>query len=507
MNKFKKSAALLAVLFVLSFFCQPAARALDYPDVGANAIVLLDMNDNQVLYSRNADAQVYPASLTKIMTVLIAAEAIETGRVGLYDTVTAQEDSSFDTVADGSTANIQPGEIMTLQDLLYCALLASANEACNIIAEYLDGSVQDFVAEMNSRAAELGCTHTHFVNTHGLPDENHYTTAGDMSLIAREAAESSLFMEICNTVSFTVPATNLSEMRELSNTNALLNPDSMYSDKYYYEYAKGMKTGYTSDAGHCLISTASKNGVSLLAVVMGADATGEGDATVYGNFADSITLYNWVFKNFSYREILKTTDQIAELPVSMGSTDSVVLRPGSSIVALLPNDEDLKSFSIETSVYSEQEDSSLQAPIPAGEVLGEVTVSRNGVVYGTSTLVAGAAVELSRVQYMKSQLETTLHSTVVRVVFWTLILLVVIYILLVIRYRLRYARHKRQVRQARQAAAERKAGSGAAPKQPAEPSVARAAGRKGSAPPPGDSEARKSADDRDYFEEFFGRKK
>jgi D-alanyl-D-alanine carboxypeptidase (penicillin-binding protein 5/6) len=475
--------------------------------VGANAIVLMDMNDNQVLYSRNADAKVYPASLTKIMTVLLAVEAIEEGRVGLYDTVTAQEDSTFDTTSDGSTANIQPGEIMTLQDLLYCALLASANEACNIIAEYLDGSVQDFIVEMNERAAELGCSHTHFANTHGLPDENHYTTAADMSLIAREAAESSLFMEICNTVSFTVPATNLSDARDLSNTNALINPDSMYSDKYYYEYAAGIKTGYTSDAGYCLVSTASKNDISLLAVVMGASATGEGDATVYGNFADSIALYNWVFKNFSYREILKTTDQIAELPVSMGSSDSVVLRPGSSVVALLPNDEDLGSFTIETSIYSEQEGSPLQAPIPAGEVLGEVTVSRNGVVYGTSTLVAGAAVELSRVQYMKTQLETTLQSTVVRVVFWALLVLVIVYILLVIRYRLRVARHKRRVRQARQAAAERKAESGAAPKPPADAHTARAAERKGAVPPAHDGDARKTTADRDYFEEFFGRKK
>jgi D-alanyl-D-alanine carboxypeptidase (penicillin-binding protein 5/6) len=507
MNKLKKSAAVLSVLFILSFLCPPSARALDYPDVGANAIVLMDMNDNQVLYSRNADAKVYPASLTKIMTVLLASEAIEAGRAGLYDTVTAQENSAFDIVADGSTANIQPGEIMTLQDLLYCALLASANEACNIIAEYLDGSVQGFVAEMNNRAAELGCAHTHFTNTHGLPDENHYTTASDMSLIAREAAESSLFMEICNTVSFTVPATNLSEARELSNTNALLNPDSMYSDKYYYQYAQGMKTGYTSDAGHCLVSTASKSGISLLAVVMGAGTTGEGDAMEYGNFSDSITLYDWVFKNFSYREILKTTDQITELPVSMGSSDSVVLRPGSSVVALLPNDDDLGSFTTETSIYSEQEDAPLQAPIPAGEVLGEVTVSRNGVVYGTSTLVAGASVELSRIQYMKTQLETTLHSTVVRVIFWSLLVLVIVYILLVIRYRVRYARRKRRVRQSRQAAAGRKSANDDAPAPPADINVARAAVKKGSAPPSGGGEARKTAADRDYFEEFFGPKK
>jgi D-alanyl-D-alanine carboxypeptidase (penicillin-binding protein 5/6) len=194
MKKCKNLLPIFILILVLSFLSAPAAEALEDPDVGAHAIVLVDMNANQNLFSRNADAKVYPASLTKVMTALLAAEAIEAGRVSLYDPVTASADSTFDITPDSSTAHISPGEVMTLQDLLYCALVASANEACNIIAEYISGSIPAFVEGMNARAAELGCAETHFTNTHGLPDENQYTTAGDFSLIAREAASSSLLM-------------------------------------------------------------------------------------------------------------------------------------------------------------------------------------------------------------------------------------------------------------------------------------------------------------------------
>jgi D-alanyl-D-alanine carboxypeptidase (penicillin-binding protein 5/6) len=519
MNKCKKIPRMILLGLALALLAAPAAEALEDPDVGAQAIVLVDMNGNQILFSRNADARAYPASLTKLMTALLAAEAVEAGRVSLYDSVTASEDCAFDLTPDSSTAHIAPGEIMTLQDLLYCALVASANEACNIIAEYISGSIHAFVEEMNARAAELGCTQTHFTNTHGLPDENQYTTAGDFSLIAREAAASSLIMEICNTVHYTVPATNLSEERRLSSTNALINPDSMYSDAYVYEYARGIKTGYTSEAGYCLVSTAAKDGISLLAVVMGAKSEGEGDDIAYGNFSDTITLYEWVFNNFSYRDILKSTDQVREIPVSMGSdTDKVVLRPASSITALLPNDEELSNFTIETTVYCEQENRELQAPISAGEVLGEVTVSKNGVVYGTAKLVAGANVELSRLQYMKAQLYGTIRKPVVTLVLWLLVILLAVYILLVVRYRILYRRYRREALAAKLAREGKAAGMpGAAPaeeqKKPAQkPLVYERFSmpepqEKKQAPPSENGEAGTASADRDYFEEFFGRKK
>lgn len=241
--------------------------------LGANCVLLVDEDSGQYYYTRNIDTKAYPASLTKIMTLLLAVEAVERGDVQLDDTVTAYADCNADMVEGASNADIKVGETMTFEDFLYCAMISSANEACNVVAEYVCGSISAFVQRMNARAQELGCTGTHFVNPHGLPNDDHYTTAHDLYRITKEALSHELFATICNTVKHTVPATNLSDERTLSNTNGLINPESPMYRGYYYEYAKGVKTGHTEAAGYCLVSTAEKDGVRLLCVVLGGKGT------------------------------------------------------------------------------------------------------------------------------------------------------------------------------------------------------------------------------------------
>lgn len=214
----------------------------------ANCVLLADEDSGQYYYTRNIDAKAYPASLTKIMTLLLAVEAVERGDVNLSDTVTAYDDCNADMVEGASNADIKVGETMTFEDFLYCAMISSANEACNVVAEYVCGSISAFVQRMNERAQALGCTGTHFVNPHGLPNDDHYTTAHDLYRITKEALSHELFATICNTVKHTVPATNLSDERTLSNTNGLINPESPMYRGYYYEYAKGVKTGHTDAA-------------------------------------------------------------------------------------------------------------------------------------------------------------------------------------------------------------------------------------------------------------------
>ncbi|NLH01003.1 MAG: D-alanyl-D-alanine carboxypeptidase [Clostridiales bacterium] len=294
------------------------ANALSNPPIQSKAVVLMDAATGNILFSKNGDEKVYPASTTKIMTVLLAVEAIEAGKAALSDKVTAGSNITADLSEDGSTSGIVPGETMTLENLLYCAMLSSANEACNIIADHIGGSMETFVGMMNSRAQELGCTGTHFANTHGLPNSNHYTTANDLAKIAREAYSHPLFMEICNTAEKTIPATNMSDERKLQNTNGLINKNSELYQGYYYEYAKGIKTGHTNDAGYCLVSSASKNDINLLCVVMGGQAIKKTNSTQYTNFTDSIEVYNWAFENYSYRDILETTDLVKDIPVKMG---------------------------------------------------------------------------------------------------------------------------------------------------------------------------------------------
>lgn len=192
----------------------------------ANCVLLADEDSGQYYYTRNIDAKAYPASLTKIMTLLLAVEAVERGDVNLSDTVTAYDDCNADMVEGASNADIKVGETMTFEDFLYCAMISSANEACNVVAEYVCGSISAFVQRMNERAQALGCTGTHFANPHGLPNDDHYTTAHDLYRITKEALSHELFATICNTVKHTVPATNLSDERTLSNTNGLINPES-----------------------------------------------------------------------------------------------------------------------------------------------------------------------------------------------------------------------------------------------------------------------------------------
>ena len=454
MKKIRRIVGIWLVIFVAGL-CAPSVQALDDPVVDSYACVLMAIDDDAetVLYSKNAQDLVYPASLTKIMTVLLAVEAVEAGTVGLSDPVTAQLGFDFDMIADGSSANLALGEIMTLEDLLYCAMVASANDACNVIAQYIGGSVENFVAMMNQRAAELGCVNTHFANTHGLPDSNHYTTAWDFALISREAVSHDLFMQVSNTVDYVVPATNVSGERTLSNSNSLINGNNpIYPGNYLYEYAEGVKTGHTNDAGYCLVSTARKDDVRLLSVVMNAQAYQIDDTSwYYGHFADTITLFDWAFDNFSYQEVVKSTEIVADVPVSMGAdTDTVAARPSTSITALLPNDVDLSTFVRTITIYSQQAGGEpLEAPVSAGQPLGEISVSRDGVTLGTSTLVASSAVELSRVQYMKTQLRETLSKPAVILTFWALVLLFGLYIALVVRYRARRRAYQKRLENAR----------------------------------------------------------
>ena len=457
MKKFRIIPLILTICLLFTLL-SPCASATDEPPLhSAKAVVLADMDSGRLLYTLNADEQRSPASLTKIMTVLLAIEAIERGEVTLEEMVTAQEDCLEGLNSDSSTSDIRPGEIMSYQDLLYCAMVHSANEACNIIAHRVSGSVGAFVELMNKRAAELGCTNTHFADPNGLSNEDHYTTAYEMYLITREALRHSLFAEICNTKGYDMPATNLSRARSFANSNALISPDSDYGSSYLYPFAAGVKTGFTQRAGYCLVSTAEKDGVRLLAVVMGCDGWLNAGIDEYENFSDTISLYNWAFDNFAYRQAISTTNVVTRVQVELAAdADSGVnLRPQNDVTLLLPKDLDLEKLELQTTVF----DDMLVAPIGAGTVLGRAEIVIDGVDYGHVNLVNAAEVELSRKEFMNRQV----HETIARP--WVIVLLVFIvllaggYLILVLRYRAqrrKYLRRKRELA-ARRAARERSA--------------------------------------------------
>ena len=384
--RFFPLALLLCLLFAL---CAPGALALEPPQLTAQAVLLVDLESGVTLYEKNADAPRSPASLTKVMTILLTLEAVERGEVSLDDTVTAGADCRSGMRDDSSSVGISAGEELTLRDLLYCAAVASGNDACNGLAVYLAGSIPAFVERMNQKAGELGCEQTHFVDPHGLSYDD-LTSARDLYRITREAMRHPAFMELCDTRAYTVPASNKSGERQLKSSNALIAPDGVYGAGYLYEGAHGVKTGYTRAAGYCLISTAQREGMRLMAIVLGCDGPYLSDTETRYSFVDSAKLYDWAFSGFTLRCLLSEYDLVGSAPVTDGREEQVGLRPLRSVFAPLPKDADPAGLTLSLRLYDEP----LTAPLRAGQVLGQVQVLYAGQVLVTEELAAAAPVPL-----------------------------------------------------------------------------------------------------------------
>lgn len=423
------------LIFALLLPCFTCAMALEDPQPQCTAALLVDATYDEILYEMNAHEKRYPASITKIMTSLLALEAVERGELSLTDVITAPEGIYSGLTADSSTANIKSGEQMTLLDLLYCVLLPSANEACNVIAYAVSGGTDPFVALMNQRAAELGMTGTHFVNTHGLHDDNHYTTAWDIYLMSAEAMKNATFREIVSTAQYFIPATNISEQREFYNTNALLS--NLKHSGYVYQPAIGIKTGSTGQAGYCLVSAAEQDGRTLYCVVLGAELVKQEDQSYKRmNFSESSRLLKWGFDNFSCRMILDSADPLDQVDVTLSDTERVLVRAEGSLAALLPNDVNVEDFT-RTIVKNAE---SVEAPVAEGQVLGSVTLSYNGEDYGSLDLVALNDVERSDLLYYIDRAEKFISQTWVKA---AAVVFVLFLLILIIAIRSR-RRHKRR---------------------------------------------------------------
>lgn len=431
MKKFKLLPLLLICSIALSIMA-PAAYASPAPELNGKNIVLADLNTGRVIYSKSADTVVAPASLTKIMTVLLAVESVERGEHSLDEMVTAREDCRTGLDEESSSANITPGEQLTFRDLLYCSMIQSASDACNVLASLIGGSISGFVDMMNERAVELGCEVTHFEDPNGLSNNNQ-TTAYEMFLITQEAIKHDYFMVVCNIADVTIPATNVSPEREYHNSNSLISSQSVYGgNRYLYTGAAGVKTGYTRAAGYCLISTAEREGLHFLAVVMGCDGWLNAHIEDYRNFEDTIKLYDWGFSDFSYRNVVDTATPVYELDVELAQDNAkAVLYPQQNLRLLLPRDTTEEDINLDFHITETE----LTAPVKAGEVFGEAVVSVNGEIYGTVNLVTREGVDLARSEYMKRQLISFFSNRWVIGITVMVLLVVALYVTLQIRYR------------------------------------------------------------------------
>ena len=442
MKKRRLFSLFLSFALLLPLFSLTSADAYEDFTLDAKAGLLIEADTGEILYEKNAHQENFPASLTKVMVALLVFEAIDEGKIALTDSVTATESAFEGLSSDGSTANIVPGETMTVEQLLNCMLIVSANEACNILGETLYGSVDAFVARMNERASELGCEHTHFANATGLHNSQHYTTAWDLYLITREAMKHEKFMDICNSKSYTVPATNMTEKpRELHSTNFLIS--NWRARGYVYRDAQGIKTGSTPEAGYCLISSALRGSRRMISVVLGAErVTLEDGVTIQTrSFSETSRMFDWGFGNFSRQDILSADEPIREVPVALSSeTNYVVVHGADSLSCLLP--DNVTPEMLERTVTLTNE--TVEAPIAAGDVLGTLTLSYDGTVYGETELLALNDVSASWFLTAQRDVIAFLSQTWVKLALLALALLItalVVYVVVFSRRR-RYGRRR-----------------------------------------------------------------
>ncbi|MBR5542869.1 MAG: D-alanyl-D-alanine carboxypeptidase [Oscillospiraceae bacterium] len=422
----------MAITLLIIFVFVGSAGAIEPMDVNSKASILVDATDGHMIYGEKADTKQYPASLTKLMTALLVVENITD-----YNEVVTASETAFDGLsAAGSTVGIKAGEKMSIDNLLICMLVASANEAANILAERVSGSIPAFVELMNSRAAELGLSGTHFVNTNGLHDEDHYTTAGDVAKIAVEVRKHKRIREICAMEKATIPATNLSEERFFFTTNSLI---SRYKELgYKYSRANGMKTGSTTPAGLCLAASAEYKGTELISVVLGA--TKDEESGLKGNFTESKRLLVWGFENFKRQTLLSSKQPVCEVHVeSARKRDYVVAHTENDYAVLMPND--FNESKVELLTDAEME---LEAPIKKGDEVGKVTIRYDGRDYITLPLVAADDVERSIVLFVINKIKKALESPYGVAAIIAVILAIIIYIVYVIQYNKRCRRRRRR---------------------------------------------------------------
>lgn len=350
-----------------------SANSAEQPSISAASAILLDNKTGKVLYNKNENKKMYPASTTKILTAIIVIENCN------LDTIATASYDAIMSIPDGySTANIQIGEQLTIEQLLELLLVHSANDAANVLAEFVGGSTDSFVSIMNTKINELGLTNSHFTNVYGLHDDNHYTTAHDLAFIMKYCLNNNTFRKIAGQASCAIPATNKYGTRSYNSTNELLVPNSTY----YYKYLTTGKTGFTSQAKECLVSSAYKNNLELIGVVLGST----------NRFADTRNIYEYAYSNYSIKTIATEKDIATNIKISNATaeTENLNLLISETVSVLINNSQNISEIQPEIILND-----NIKAPIEEGSTLGKIKYNVNGVTYSTN-IIAEHNVEQSK---------------------------------------------------------------------------------------------------------------
>ncbi len=339
----------------------------------AESAILMDATTGKILYEKNSRTKQYPASITKLMTILLALE-----HGSLEDEITFSHDAVFSIEPGSAHIAIQEGEILTLEQVLYGIMLRSANECANAAAEYVDGSMEKFAEHMTARAKELGCENTNFVNANGLFDENHYTTAYDMALIAQELLKNETYRSMMSNTYYLIPPTNKQpEERPLHGQHQMLNENSLY----YYEPAEGGKTGYTVEAQNTLVTYAKQGDTELIAVVLKCNGA--------QHYVDTKTLFEYGFANYQTVKAFSAADLTQNVAITetykdkTTTLDTIAVAPASDVYVTIP-----KNATIENITKAVDCPESASVPVAVGDKLGTVVLSLNGEALATVDLTA-----------------------------------------------------------------------------------------------------------------------
>lgn len=414
----------LAIL-IISLFCVPFSSnaAIYEPDrkIYAEAYMLINLDDASypVVAQKNADEKLYPASLTKIVTTMVVLNNVKD-----LQAKTKMSQAAFDaTLGTGAqVAGISVGDELTIDELLYLTMVYSACDACQILAEYVSGTSAAFVDAMNKYVESLGCKNTHFTNPDGLHDSNHYTTARDMATITLAALKNSDFVKYSTTTDIKYGDLNL------GHTNLMLHQGYL---TYYYEYAQGIKTGSTKEAGYCVITKASKDGYNYLAVVLKSPQqkiNGESYETKC-SFVDAKSLFEWAFDSLKYTTLVSKDEVIGEIAVEDGKdADSVQLIAKADTNVIVPAALDKSAIIIETVDKPEV----LKAPVLKGQDVCKANVIYGDEVIATIDLVAADNIELSTFLKIINAVKAFLGTTAVKIACVAIVLFIIVYVFLVI---------------------------------------------------------------------------
>ena len=424
MRKLKTFASLLLAVAIAGLSTIAPAFA-DYDpgfDVDAESVYLINLDTGKVIYEKDADKKIYPASTTKVMTALLALENIPDLDAPQVELKLYIQNALSGTGA--SLAGILRGESFSPRELLYASMLPSGNEAAMMLGDYVgDGSLDYFAEMMNERAAELGAVNTHFVNASGMHNDDHYTTAYDMYLITKAALENETFRQIVSTRYYYAGEDQNGNPLHWNTTNFLISPGSTY----YYPYATGVKTGTTDEAGRCLVSTAEKNGYHYLMVMMGAPQYDSNGEKLEENmvFKQSIALYDWAFGSFSNKTLIEKDLGVGEVPLKLARSgkDYLLIKSGEVFTDLLPNEIEASSITLELDLPAV-----VNAPVEEGEQVGTIRLMLAGEEIGSVPAVAAEQVDASLIATLIDKFKRLFRSFLAKFIVVFVVLSIIAYI-------------------------------------------------------------------------------